>query len=854
MNQELRGKVCPYCKKPFAEGDEVIFCHFCGTPHHAACWHENEGCTTAGCAGVMAEAKQAAGKAAEPQKSAPEKKPEEPEKEKLLFESREMVFQANDAVALEAVSVTGGEGDGAPQARCMFRCITDRPIQSVQVEITCRDEIFHALGQPVVHTYENLQTRRESRFGGNESIDLPERETRRIQAAVKQVVFADGTSAEGGEYVAILPAPVRLEDRFHSAQIAAEYARQTTPGALYVPLHADQYWQCTCGAINRAGEAKCHQCGCSRDLLSGRMNPDTLFSDRKKRRKKPKKQEKLKKAPAEPEKKNHRRRKSSGKKTLLIILICLLAAAGIACGVIFFGVPYVNYRTACEALQNQEFDEAYEGFVRLDGFLNSRKKAELARYRKAEECLKAGSFDEAIRIFGELGDYKDSPAQVSLSRYRKAESLLKAGDFDGAARIFEELGDYEDSPEKCLETAYEKALHLLETGDFDGAIRIFTELGGYRDSADRVLQAGCAKGADLLEQGKYEEAIEVYSGLGGYGDSSQRIREARYAIASELLEQEDYEAAARILSELEGYEDSGELLKEALYQLALRDLDSGAYEEAALALSELEDYRDSRDLCARAESLQAQELMQEGSFREAYELLAQIGPEYDVKEHKEDCLLAWAKVLLSEVNEKETEAFLDTVAPEDIPCEAVYEMLLEEIQSYPAFAHWNGSGRKNAAKPVLQVLRLLPGDCRDTEELTALFAGIDGGDLAEGREDLFIRTHSETLRTLWHLGMVRDFLTQCRPCTFVEGRWTTEDGKHFLEFKTDEENGSTCTYDLPAPEAPAEAEGFDIRNLCCLLTDSGGEELVKLFQFEFKSYDEISIYCFENGETYVMHR
>lgn len=824
----------------------MIFCHFCGVPHHADCWHENEGCTTAGCAGVMSESERKAGKAS----AAPEEKPAEPEKKKPLFESREMVFQANGAVALESAAVTEDGENGMLQARCVFRCITDRPVQSVRAEITCRDEMFRALGQPIVHTYENLQTRRETRFGGNQPIPLPERETRRIQAAVKQVVFADGTEVEGGEYVAILPAPVRLEDRFHSAQIAAEYARQTTPGAVYVPLHADNYWQCTCGAINRADEAKCHQCGCGRDLLNGRMNPEVLFSDRKKSRKEPAKQGKTS---ARPETMKKRRRRNGGRKALIITLICLLAAGGIACGVIFFGIPYVNYRTACNALQNQEFEEAYGDFAELGGFLDSRKKADLARYRQAEEDLKAGNYDEAAAVFAELGAYKDSPEQISLCRYRKAESLLKAKDFDGAARIFQELGSYEDSPEKCLEAAYLKASDLLEKKDYDGAIRIFRELGGYRDSSDRILQAGCAKGADLLEQGKYEEAVEIYSGLGGYGDSSQRIREARYAIASELLEKKDYRNAAWLLAELDGYEDSDELLKEAVYGIALEDMDSGAYENAAKALAELGDYRDSRELCARSECLQAQELMEEGNFRASYELLAEIGPEYDTKEYKDACILGWAEKLLSGVDEKETGTFRDTVAPEDIPCKAVYDMLLEEIQKYPEFRHWNSSDHPDAAKPVLQVLRILPADYRDTEELTGLFMEIDAGNLSEKWGDFYILNHGDTLRTLWHLGLVRDFLTQWYPGIFMVGRWTTEDGKNFLEFSADEE-GWDCSYDLPAPKAPAEAEKLIIRNLCCLFADENGEELDKIFRFDVKDYDEISVYCYQNGETYVMHR
>ena len=43
------GKICPYCKTKFIQGDRVIFCPSCEIPHHEECWKENEGCTVFGC-------------------------------------------------------------------------------------------------------------------------------------------------------------------------------------------------------------------------------------------------------------------------------------------------------------------------------------------------------------------------------------------------------------------------------------------------------------------------------------------------------------------------------------------------------------------------------------------------------------------------------------------------------------------------------------------------------------------------------------------------------------------------------------------------------------------------------------
>jgi ketosteroid isomerase-like protein len=42
-------KTCPYCQSQIKNESEIIYCEFCGTPHHSECWNENNGCTTYGC-------------------------------------------------------------------------------------------------------------------------------------------------------------------------------------------------------------------------------------------------------------------------------------------------------------------------------------------------------------------------------------------------------------------------------------------------------------------------------------------------------------------------------------------------------------------------------------------------------------------------------------------------------------------------------------------------------------------------------------------------------------------------------------------------------------------------------------
>ena len=47
------GKICPYCKTPFKDGDDIVICSVCEMPHHKDCWVDNQGCTTFGCSGTI---------------------------------------------------------------------------------------------------------------------------------------------------------------------------------------------------------------------------------------------------------------------------------------------------------------------------------------------------------------------------------------------------------------------------------------------------------------------------------------------------------------------------------------------------------------------------------------------------------------------------------------------------------------------------------------------------------------------------------------------------------------------------------------------------------------------------------
>ena len=44
---QYTGENCPVCGKAFAEGDDIVVCPTCGTPHHRTCYFEKEACANA---------------------------------------------------------------------------------------------------------------------------------------------------------------------------------------------------------------------------------------------------------------------------------------------------------------------------------------------------------------------------------------------------------------------------------------------------------------------------------------------------------------------------------------------------------------------------------------------------------------------------------------------------------------------------------------------------------------------------------------------------------------------------------------------------------------------------------------
>lgn len=458
MSRNYIGKTCPYCKTPLTEGDTVVVCGVCDMPHHLSCWQDNRGCTTFGCTGSIKEiieakterttapvAPAAPAPAAAPVRPAPSQATSAPKQvtqsEKpieTLYDAGELVFLSDLPVAMENTAIIIDRTKDKLFARCVFRSLTDKPVSAMLVEIACQDVWGNPLGEPVQFQYLDLKTKMDTKFGQTSPIELPDKTTRKIKVSVEKVLFADGTVATGGDVAFTMPAPVHLRERLGSDALAAEYARETSPKAQFVLETANGYWRCACGALNTEAEENCHNCGCTMEQLAAALDPEKLNANLVKREEakraaeekaKAEQEERIRQAEEQARQEKNRKehkarveaileqRKKRRKKTGIAIGVSLVVVVLIVCGVVFFGIPYSRYQQACDALDNKQYNLAFNMFNMLDGFLDSEEMATETRYQEACDYQEKRHYVIAISIFEDISYYKNSEKKILECKY-----------------------------------------------------------------------------------------------------------------------------------------------------------------------------------------------------------------------------------------------------------------------------------------------------------------------------------------------------------------------------------------------------------------------------------------------------
>lgn len=203
----------------FTKDDQIVVCGTCEMPHHLSCWQENNGCTTFGCTGVIKEffGKKEVPVISETNKSGVEKNgavsavpdnqpPRKADRFETLFHITPNSIQSNSSIMIEEVSLIIDHTNNSLAARCSFRCLTDRPIIAMMVDVLCSD-IWGNNVQPVTgFQFLDLKTKQNNTFGQNTPIAITDSNTRSVDVRIKKILYADKTQDDCGDVVAAFPA------------------------------------------------------------------------------------------------------------------------------------------------------------------------------------------------------------------------------------------------------------------------------------------------------------------------------------------------------------------------------------------------------------------------------------------------------------------------------------------------------------------------------------------------------------------------------------------------------------------------------------------------------------------------
>jgi len=110
------------------------------------------------------------------------------------------------------------------------------------------------------------------------------------------------------------------------------------------------------------------------------------------------------------EKKKKRAKKIKMISVLSVILVVLAVSGYFAVTKIV--IPTMDYNTAVEYMNNQEYGKAVDVFKKLGDFKDSKEKIKEAQYLQATELMNSGKCFEAVEMFRELGNYKDSKEKI----------------------------------------------------------------------------------------------------------------------------------------------------------------------------------------------------------------------------------------------------------------------------------------------------------------------------------------------------------------------------------------------------------------------------------------------------------
>lgn len=404
-------------------------------------------------------------------------------------------------------------------------------IKGVYITIKCLEVGDVASENLESHVYLDLNISSGTAFGEKTPIYLSNPLTRSFLIRIDKIVYQDDEvwKNETDEYLQMVP----LQSEVKVDQVLFEqYCREIKKnGNNRVPVEANDYWLCSCGAINHADVNICYQCRIAKDKIFLINDMEylktqfTAFCQREIEREREAKrqaeeqeqlrQENIKKQEllrAERLKRQQALIQKHGKKVIIgaIAVLCTVL-------LVFIGVNVVS-----TIQEKQLVRQKYERGLDL---------IKQHRYDEAETMLiQVLSYKDAQEVFNSLEGLEQEYA--NQTKYDRAKALVEEKEYVRALELFKELGDYEDCNNLYETTKSTYKAKLIEL------IRISIKEKKYEDAQNSI--------ADLKGLGFEEEAKE----------QMELSLASEYKYADELMKKKDYSTAINVFDNIIDYNDS----------------------------------------------------------------------------------------------------------------------------------------------------------------------------------------------------------------------------------------------------------------------------------------------------------
>lgn len=648
-----------------------------------------------------------------------------------------------------------------------FFNLSERPISSVQITITCFNDKDEAISRRVERPMA-LEAKAREPFVVELSTEGVEIDV--IDLAIDKAWFEDGSEwrrVQEARLVEYEPNELPMSRRLEELRYIAG------SDAVGFPSSQRNVWICVCGRVNAANEADCRRCGRSKAMVFERFTADAIQQAINGREREL--QEKARVAREEAsrqefirqnrERQNKRRKR---KRTAIFCAVIVVSAASYL--FVVLGLPELRYQTAISALSSGDATGARATFESLQDYRESQNMIRECDLNIARTGIESGAMpeiDDALALLRTLGTYPGAAELTNEGNYQKALLLIEDKQYTVASDMLAGLGAYRDAKDLYSQTEYKIAAQEMLSGDYEAAHARFTALGAYMDAETQAMECVYVPAMALKSDEAYAEAAEMFSTIDSYKDATAQRMECIYRSGLRAQLAGDYEEAAAQFKQLEGYEDADEQMTNTIYLAANAARDMGNYEMARGLYETVADYQDAAEQINACIYQPAVSLMKDEDYETAAKMLAQIPDYQDAATLYKECLYQPAKAAIEENAYETAIALLEQI--EDYSDAA---RLLNQA-NYAFGAQLADNGEYSAAIAVFEALDTY-SDAADR---------IKSIEYAQAEEAFQAGRYEEASGQFEALGKYSDAATRVKECAYQMAIQLFDEGALYLAYE-----------------------------------------------------------------------